>query len=136
MSVSHYQAPAALERRPAVPLAGGKPARRSQRVTLRMRILAFGEKARGHSSSFKEETYVVRVSAHGGMMELEHALERGHIFRLRHTNREDEADCRIVSVSRSQSGKRYVGFEFVDGQVDFWRISFPPPGARPILESK
>ncbi len=136
MAVTHSEAPAGLLRRPVAsrPLAGGKPGRRSQRVTLRMRILAFGSKSHGHSAEFEEQTYVVRVSAHGGMMELEHALEQGDIFRLRHANREDETDCRIVSVSKSQSGKRYVGFEFVDNKVDFWRISFPPPGARPILE--
>jgi len=136
MSVSHYEAPAGLARRSLATgsSTSGKPARRSQRVTLRMRILAFASKALGQSADFEEQTYVVRVSAHGGMIELEHGLERGAIFKLRHSKSEEEADCRIVSISKSQSGKRYAGFEFVDGKLDFWRISFPPPGARPILE--
>jgi hypothetical protein len=114
---------------------GGKPARRSQRVTLRMPILAFAESGRGHKHNFEEQTYVVRVSAHGGLMELDREVARGDIFMLRHPSHEGEVECRAVSISKNPSfAKKLVGFEFTDGLVDFWRMSFPPPGAKPILE--
>jgi len=99
-----------------------------------MPLLAFGERSQNHGAQFEESTYVVRVSAFGGLLELEQGLQRGQTFMLRHTNREDQTECRIVSISKSQSGKRLVGFEFTDSRVDFWRMSFPPPGARPIIE--
>lgn len=113
---------------------GGKPARRSQRVTLRVAVVAYNDSKRGHSRSFKESTFVVRVSKHGGLLELESELPRGERFMLQHTALKAETECRVVSVTKNPGGKCYVGFEFTDGTVDFWRMSFPPPGARPIHE--
>jgi len=136
MASSYYQSPAGVARQATAtrPLASAKPSRRSQRVTLRMPLLAIGERSQGHGAEFKEATYAVRVSAHGGQMELEQGLQRGETFLLRHTTRQEQIECRVVSISKSQAGKRLVGFEFTDGLVDFWRMSFPPPGARPIIE--
>lgn len=99
-----------------------------------MPLLAFGERAQGHSHEFKESTFVVKVSAHGGQLELEQGLGRGDKFMLRHANRTDQVECRVVSIAKSKTGKRLVGFEFTGGLVDFWRMSFPAPGARPIHE--
>lgn len=115
--------------------AGSKPVRRSQRVNLRIPVVAYGHPACKHPAAFEESTYVVRVSAHGGQLELARDLERGDCFMLRYADRPDEqTECRVVNISKTQSGARLLGFEFTRGLVDFWRMSFPPPGARPILE--
>lgn len=136
MAASYYQSPVEPVRQTAAtgPIVGGKPLRRSQRVTLRMPLLVFAGRGQGHANDFQESTHVLRVSAHGGLLELEQGLQRGDKFMLRHDNRNDETECRVVSISKSQAGKRLVGFEFTNAKVDFWRMSFPPPGARPILE--
>ncbi len=114
---------------------GGKPMRRSQRVTLRMPIQAYARKAFGHAREFEEKTHLVRVSAHGGQMELEQAVARGDCFMLRHPSHTEEVECRVVSIARNPAfAKPLIGFEFTNSQIDFWRISFPAPGAKPILE--
>lgn len=98
-----------------------------------MPVLVYTDSARGHAPNFNESTYVARVSAHGGLLELEGELARGERFMLRHVSRSEETECRVVSVTKNPAGKRLVGFEFTEGLVDFWRMSFPPPGARPVL---
>jgi hypothetical protein len=114
--------------------ARAKSPRRSQRVNLRIPIVAFGDPNRKHTG-FEESTCVVRVSAHGGQLELEQGLQLGDCFVLRHRGRrEEQVECRVVNLSRDKTGQRLVGFEFTGGRIDFWRMSFPPPGARPILE--
>ena len=116
------------------PRPAGKSPRRSQRVNLRMPVVAFGEATRNHKP-FEESTFVVRVSAHGGQIELAEGLQRGDCFMLRHTSRaDDQVECRVANVSKPSNGVRLVGFEFTDGLVNFWRMSFPAPGAKPIIE--
>ena len=98
-------------------------------------MVASAQKEAGHKTTFTEETYVVRVSAHGGLLELEQEVAKGDLFRLRHASQTDEVECRVVSIAKNPAfAKRLVGFEFTDGLVNFWRMSFPPPGAKPVLE--
>ncbi len=114
----------------------GKPMRRSQRLTLRVAVQVLAERARGHAVNFRESTHVARVSAHGGLLELEGELAKGDTFTLRHLKLEQEIECRVVSIARAPqggSGKKFVGFEFVGEHGNFWKISFPAHGARPIL---
>jgi hypothetical protein len=36
---------------------------------------------------------------------------------------------------RSRDGKNYVGVEFVSEDTNFWHMSFPIPGTRPLRRS-
>lgn len=111
--------------RVAVRSAGAKR-RRSQRLSLRIPVIAYTDQRRAHAHpGFNETTCVLRVSAYGGLLELAGGLQSGDHFMLRHVNRDEETECRVSYVTKTKSGARVAGFEFTHGLVDFWGVSFP-----------
>ena len=38
----------------------------------------------------------------------------------------------MINVRRARDGKNYVGVEFVNEDTNFWHMSFPIPGSRPL----
>jgi hypothetical protein len=41
-------------------------------------------------------------------------------------------ESRVVSVRRDRESKTFVGVEFISADSNFWHMSFPLPGARPL----
>jgi len=116
--------------------SSGKKLRRSQRVTLRIPLIAYSDKGHSHPHpGYNESIFAIRVSAHGGLLELSGPLQVGDRFILRHVNREEETECRVVSVQH-KLGRRRAGFEFTSGLVNFWGLTFPPADAKPGVRQR
>lgn len=127
----------------AVAVARGsylKAKRRSQRLSLKYPLIAYSYSETTGKMRFREITHTVKVSAHGGMIPLDTQMTHGETFMLKHSARPEEHPCKVVYVgSDSKTGKALVGFEFTNGQPDFWHIYFPPvvskPNANGVLSS-
>jgi len=56
----------------------------------------------------------------------------GQTLLLVNENTNRSIETRVVSARRERDGKMYVGLEFVNPEVNFWHMTFPRPGARPL----
>jgi hypothetical protein len=106
--------------------------RRSQRVTLSVRILV-SEPHANHSGA-TERTCTLAVNRHGGLLALGASVKYGQSLLLTNSASRVSQECRVVYLGPLHQDKRQVGFEFLNPAVDFWNISFPAPGSRPMLE--
>ena len=99
--------------------------RRSSRVQKQLPILLVGSDMVGRV--FSEKTHTVVLSRHGAGIISEYVLsaEQELILRLMETSK--EAEVRVVGQLAAQEGKYIYGVAFVDANLDFWGIDFPPP---------
>jgi hypothetical protein len=81
---------------------------------------------------FRFSTRTVSVSAHGGVILLESPLSPGQKFELLNEFNNRKANCRIVSVRLGKDGKLHGAFELHFPEGNFWSMSFPAAGARPM----
>jgi len=95
-----------------------------------MDVLAYGDKEK--DEKFKFWTRTVSVSAHGGMINVEEALNVGQIFHLMNEFNMKKAQARVVSVRKGKEGQLQAAFEFVKGGEGFWSMVFPAAGAKPL----
>jgi hypothetical protein len=100
------------------------------RVNLNVPLAVHGESEEGEK--FCVHTQSHSVSQHGAMMELREIVLVGQVLQLVNENSNRKADARVVSVVRRRDGKTYVGVEFLSGEINFWHMTFPIPGARPL----
>jgi hypothetical protein len=106
--------------------------RRSQRVTLRVPIVV-SESTTGNGLHV-ERTHTIAVNRHGGLIALRAKVSQGQNLLLTNTATRVSKECRVVYLGPNQSDKRQVGIEFMDPVTDFWNISFPAPGSKPVAE--
>ena len=97
-------------------------------VSIEMKVTGLGES----QVPFKFSTRTVSVSQHGGVIVLEAPLPVGQKFELLNEFNRRTATCRIVSVRASKDGKLQGAFELHCPEGNFWSMSFPAAGARPI----
>ena len=102
-----------------------KKMRRSGRLFKSVPILLIGSDAEGRV--FSEETHTVVLSLHGAGIISNHKLlaEQEIILRSAETNR--EAEIRVVGEIGSEDGHHTYGVAFLDDDLDFWEMDFPPP---------
>jgi len=105
----------------SVPMSG---LRRSTRVILDVPLVIRGEAEDKHS--FQEETFTVKVSAHGGLVLLENRVELGQKVVLMNPKTWDEREGTIVFLGPPYAGLATVGVEFAQPAPEFWAISSPP----------
>jgi hypothetical protein len=101
--------------------------RRSGRIAKELGILLLGTDTLGRV--FSEETRTVALSRHGAGILSAHKLAPDEIltFRLLGTSASSEAEVRLVG-PMGEDGRGYTyGVAFVDPDLDFWQIEFPPP---------
>jgi len=115
MSIMHYRS---IERR------------RTTRSSLTMNVLAYGETASGEK--FKFWTKTTSVAAHGGVVQMDERLEVGQVFQVFNEYNMKKAVARVVAVRQSREGRLLGAFEFVERGENFWSMTFPPPGAKPL----
>jgi len=72
------------------------------------------------------------VSQHGAQIETEHPLVVGQVVLLINENSARKVEARIVSIQRKRDGKTYIGVEFLSTDINFWNMTFPLPGAKPL----
>lgn len=106
--------------------------RRSQRVTLRVPVVV-SESETGNRVNI-ERTHTIAVNRHGGLIALHAKVSQGQSLLLTNTATRVSKECRVVYLGPNNLDKRQVGIEFMDPLTDFWNISFPAPGSKPIAE--
>jgi c-di-GMP-binding flagellar brake protein YcgR len=79
---------------------------------------------------FKVQTRSLSVSGHGGLTVLDVALSVGQTLLLVNNHSKQKAECRVVSLRPGGNGKTIVAFEFLAPSANFWKMSFPPAGAK------
>jgi c-di-GMP-binding flagellar brake protein YcgR len=84
---------------------------------------------------FKVRTRSLSVSGHGGLTVLDVPVSVGQTLILVNDHSKQKAECRVVSVRPGGNGKTIVGFEFLAPPANFWKMSFPPAGAKTLRRS-
>ncbi len=84
------------------------------------------------NEKFKIQTSTHSVSGHGGMMILETAVVLGQKLLVTNESSGQKTECKVVSVKTGADGKHCVAFEFIAPNANFWKISFPDKGAKPL----
>jgi hypothetical protein len=97
-------------------------------VSMQMEVTGVSES----NAPFKFSTRTISVSQHGGVILLESPLPVGHRFELLNEFNNRKATCRIVSVRMHKDGKLHGAFELHCPEGNFWSMSFPKAGARPM----
>lgn len=83
-----------------------------------------------HNERFKVRTRSLSVSGHGGLTVLDVPVTVGQTLLLVNDHSKQKAECRVVSLRPGGNGKTIVAFEFLAPPANFWKMFFPPAGAR------
>src|SRR5256885_6589675 len=104
--------------------------RRSARVTLSVPVRIDGQTLTGEPFVIRTHTQTLSQFGCSLLLEKEIALDQVIVVMNEHTRQ--SAQCRVISLRRHRDEKQYVGIEFLSHGLDFWRIKFSKPGARPL----
>ena len=107
-----------------------KERRRTQRVSLTVPLVINGQDENTEKFSIRAKTNA--VSQHGAQIETEQAVVVGQVLLLINENSARKVEARVVSIQRKRDGKTYVGVEFLSSEINFWNMTFPLPGAKPL----
>lgn len=81
---------------------------------------------------FKIRTRSLSVSGHGGLTVLDVPVSVGQTLILVNEHSKQKAECRVVSLRPGGNGKTIVSFAFLAPPANFWKMSFPPAGAKTL----
>jgi len=109
---------------PAKSSASRSGLRRSKRVILDVPLVVRGHREDKHP--FREETFAIRVSAHGGLVVLENRVSLGQTVVLMNPKNWDEREATIAFLGPPYAGLATVGVEFARPAPEFWALSAPP----------
>jgi len=99
--------------------------RRSGRIAKEIAIVLLGTDTGGRV--FSEDTTTVVLSRHGAGILSKHRLAPDEILTIRFRGGSAEAPVRLVGeMGKDVRGYTY-GVAFVDPDLDFWELKFPPP---------
>jgi hypothetical protein len=107
-----------------------KERRRTLRVSITVPITVHGQDQNG--DKFRVKAKSQSVNRHGALLQLDEPVVVGQIIILVNENSDKTVESRVVSVKRDRENKTYVAVEFVSADSNFWHMSFPLPGARPL----
>jgi hypothetical protein len=110
-----------------------KERRRTQRVSLSVPLSINGQTEAGQKFCVHEKSNA--VSQHGAQMETEYPVVVGQIIVIVNENNARKVEARVASIQRKRDGKTYVGVEFLSSEINFWNMTFPLPGAKPLRRS-
>ncbi|MGB2590047.1 MAG: PilZ domain-containing protein [Candidatus Acidiferrum sp.] len=99
--------------------------RRSGRIAKELDIVLLGTDTSGRV--FSEETKTVVLSRHGAGIVSRYAFAPDEVLTLRVPGSAREAEIRLVGKIGGESGRYVYGVAFVDSDVNFWQMDFPPP---------
>ena len=103
--------------------------RRTGRASMCINMVVYGQTKTGEK--FRYWTRSLGVSCYGGMMLLEAEFPVGQQIHVVNEYNGKKALARIVGVRSSKEGF-LESFEFVEGGENFWSMTFPPAGAKPL----
>ena len=107
--------------------------RRTPRVSVFADLIVQGISEQ--NQKFKIRTRSLSVSGHGGVTVLDVPVSVGQALFLVNGNSSEKAECKAVSVRPGSNGKFIVAFEFTAAPANFWKMSFPPAGAKLLRRS-
>ena len=87
------------------------------------------------NEKFKVRTRSLSVSGHGGLTVLDVPVSVGQTLILVNDHSKQKAEGRVGSVRTGGNGKTIVAFEFLAPPANFWKMSFPPAGAKTLRRS-
>jgi hypothetical protein len=105
----------------SVPFSG---LRRSKRVILDVPLVIRGEAE--DKRPFREETFTLTISAHGGLVVLENRVALGQTVVLMNPKTWDEREGTIAFLGPPYAGLATVGIQFAQPAPEFWAINSPP----------
>lgn len=98
--------------------------RRTDRISLEIRILASGTDATGRG--FQDIARTLSISRYGAKIAIKHDLATDHELNIRNIASGVEADFRVVGrMGEGPEGQCY-GVESKDPAINLWGINFPP----------
>jgi hypothetical protein len=98
--------------------------RRSSRIPKEIRILLVGSDMEG--KMFSEQARTVLLSRHGAGIVSEYKLSPEQELIIRSLESNKEAEVRVVGQLGSQGASYTYGVAFLNQNIDFWGIEFPP----------
>jgi len=104
--------------------------RRTPRVAVSVNLIIQGYNE--DNEKFKIQARSYSVSGHGGMTILNAAVVLGQTLLVTNESSGQKTECRVVSVRAVADGKHVVAFEFIASQGNFWKMTFPVKGAKPL----
>ncbi|HVO56395.1 MAG TPA: PilZ domain-containing protein [Dongiaceae bacterium] len=107
-----------------------KERRRTQRVTLTVPIAVHGQNEDGEKFCIHVRSN--QVSQHGAQLEMEHPAVIGQILLLVNESNARKVEGRVASIQRKRDGKTHIGVEFLSSEINFWNMTFPISGAKPL----
>jgi hypothetical protein len=104
--------------------------RRTLRVTLTLPVIVHGVNDQG-------EKFCVRVSTRsinkqGAQLVMDEPVVAGQDLLLVNENTNRSIESRVVYAKKERDGHFYVGVEFTNAESNFWKMTFPVPGARTL----
>jgi len=107
-----------------------KERRRTLRVSLTVPITVHGQSDDGEKFAARASSQ--SVNRNGGLLLLDQIVIPGQSLKLVNESSNRAIECHVVSIRRERDGKTYVGIEFVTPDANFWSMTFPIPGAKPL----
>jgi hypothetical protein len=96
--------------------------RRSGRVFHKMRVQAQGRDHGGRK--FREVCQTLVVNSHGGLLFLEHEVDRGEMIVLTNPDTQEDQECRVVFLGEPGDRGQRIGVEFLTPAPRFWGLEF------------
>ena len=98
--------------------------RRSSRIAKEVGILLHGIDM--EKKTFSEHTKTVVVTGHGAGIVSRYRLAPESKINLRRLATKTQTEVRVVGLIESQSGSYTYGVAFLDPDINFWGMDFPP----------
>lgn len=98
--------------------------RRSSRIAMEIPILLIGSDVEG--KTFSEQTKTIVLSRHGSGVVSKYRLPPEQEITIRRLDTNKQAGARVVGLVGSKAGIHTYGLAFLDANLDFWGIEFPP----------
>ncbi|HKV26377.1 MAG TPA: PilZ domain-containing protein [Candidatus Acidoferrum sp.] len=110
-----------------------KERRRTLRVSITVPLTVHGQDQNGDKFRVKAKSH--SVNRHGALIQMDEPVSVGQVLILVNENSDRTVESRVVSVKRDRENKTFVGVEFASADSNFWHMSFPLPGARPLRKT-
>jgi hypothetical protein len=107
-----------------------KERRRTLRVSITVPLTVHGTTDEGEK--FIAQGRSQSVNRNGALLQLDQVVVVGQSLLLVNDNSNRTAESRVVAIKRDREGKTFVAVEFVTPDANFWHMTFPIPGAKPL----
>ncbi len=107
-----------------------KERRRTLRVSITVPVTVQGQDDGGEK--FSAQAHSHSINRNGALLRMDQVVVVGQMLLLTNDNSSRRVEARVVSVRHDREKKTFVGVEFVSPDSNFWHMTFPLPGARPL----